>query len=59
MHSPADIGAARRDLLARSGRSTRNSEVIFNAGAALASHHRQLSVPARVVYSSSSQFIRL
>jgi hypothetical protein len=40
--------------------STCNSEVIFNAGAALTSHRRQLSVATRDVYSSSSSsFVRL
>ena len=34
--------------------STRNSEVIFHAGMASASHHRRLSVATRFVYSSSS-----
>ena len=56
-YTPADSGAARRCLLSGNRRSTRNSEIIFNAGAASASHRRQLSVAVRGAYSSSSQFI--
>ena len=47
-------GAARPSLLPCTRVLTCNSEVIFNAGAALASHPRQLSVAVRDVYSSSS-----
>jgi len=39
--------------------STCNSEIIFNAGAALTSQHRQLSVAVRDVYSSSSKLLML
>ena len=56
-NTPASIGAARRYLLAGNRRSTRNSEVIFSAGAAPASHHRRLSVAVRDAYSSSSLLI--
>ena len=50
-------GPNRHDLLPRQEGSTCNSEVIFNAGTALASHHRQLSVAVRGVYSSSSKLL--
>src|SRR5258707_10801640 len=51
-------GANRHGLLTARC-STCNSEVIFNAGAALASHQHQLSVAVRNVYSSSSQLLFL
>jgi hypothetical protein len=50
-------GAFRLSLLAILWHSTCNSEVIFDAGTALVSHHRQLAVTALGIYSSSSMFL--
>jgi hypothetical protein len=58
-HTLAFNGATRHSLLPSLRVSTCNLEVIFNAGAALASHLRQLSGAVRDVYSSSSMFFAL
>jgi len=53
-HTQAGNGANRRGLQARLEPSTCDFEVIFNARAILVSQHRQFSVIARRVYSSST-----